>query len=545
MNIDQFDDPEDLKKNNDSKSNELPSPETIHKEFENFVKNKFGDKVKIFAQTFNDQNEIPRQSQEAKKDKKKDAIKENILNFNKTPLQIKHELDRFVIKQDEAKKALAIAVCDHYHAVRESYQNAQLGHSSASDSYAKQNVLVLGPTGVGKTYMIRQIAKMIGVPFVKADATRFSETGYVGANADDLIHDLVGQANGDIELAQYGIIYLDEADKLASSGRNGGRDVSGRGVQFSLLKLMEETEVDLRAGNDMKSQMQAFMEFQKRGKIEKSLISTKHILFVISGAFQGLEDIVKNRLSERDIGFHKAAGSHDSERPWLDLATTPDFVEFGFEPEFIGRLPIRVSCNELHVDDLFSILKNSEGSILAQYKKAFAAYGIELSTEDDALRLIASQAAKEKTGARALWTVLEKLLRDFKFNLPSSSVKNLSLSRKLVENPAEVLKELLANEPSERKLETEKILGRFAADFYKDHGMTLTFTPDAVDFFEQTLMASPQAGSQICQNFFSGYEHGLKLIEQNTGKKAFVIDGEALSNPRVTLESWIRDSYRA
>ena len=163
---------------------------------------------------------------------------------------------------------------------------------------------MLGPTGVGKTYLIRHIAKLIGVPFVKADATRFSETGYVGANVDDLIRELVTQAEDNLELAQYGIIYLDEADKIATPPNIMGRDVSGRGVQIGLLKLMEETEVDLRSGNDVASQMRAAMEFQKSGKVEQEVINTRHILFIISGAFTGIADIIKKRMHQSKIGFN-------------------------------------------------------------------------------------------------------------------------------------------------------------------------------------------------------------------------------------------------
>ena len=190
------------------------------------------------------------------------------LKFDLKPKEVKQYLDRYVIKQDDAKKALAIAVCDHYNHVREVHENPKV----ADTDYSKQNVVMLGPTGVGKTYLIRHIAKLIGVPFVKADATRFSETGYVGANVDDMIRDLVTQADDDIELAQYGIIYLDEVDKIATPPNIIGRDVSGRGVQIGLLKLMEETEVDLRAGYDAASQMQAMMEFQQKGKVEKRII---------------------------------------------------------------------------------------------------------------------------------------------------------------------------------------------------------------------------------------------------------------------------------
>ena len=230
------------------------------------------------------------------------------MKFDLKPKEIKQYLDRYVIKQDEAKKALAIAVCDHYNHVRECHEDP----TAADADYSKQNIVILGPTGVGKTYLIRHIAKLIGVPFVKADATRFSETGYVGANVDDLIRELVTQAEDNLELAQYGIIYLDEADKIATPPNIIGRDVSGRGVQIGLLKLMEETEVDLRAGNDVASQMRAAMEFQKSGKVEKEVINTRHILFIISGAFTGMTRYYQetyaskqNRLQCRDYASNR------------------------------------------------------------------------------------------------------------------------------------------------------------------------------------------------------------------------------------------------
>ena len=211
------------------------------------------------------------------------------------------------------------------------------------------------------------------MPFVKADATRFSETGYVGANVDDLIRELLSQADDNLELAQYGIIYLDEADKIATPPNIIGRDVSGRGVQIGLLKLMEETEVDLRAGNDVASQMRAVMEFQKRGKVEKEVINTRHILFIISGAFTGMEKIIKKRMHQSRIGFSADVVSQkDETAEYLEHVTPKDFIDFGFEPEFIGRLPVHVICNELAVDDLLYILKHSEGSIIRQYENAFS-----------------------------------------------------------------------------------------------------------------------------------------------------------------------------
>ena len=209
------------------------------------------------------------------------------------------------------------------------------------------------------------------MPFVKADATKFSETGYVGGDVEDMVRDLVRLADGDVARAQYGIIYIDEIDKIAAASQMTGRDVSGRGVQTNLLKLMEETEVPARSPTDIAGQIQAMMELQ-RGRKPPATINTKHILFIVSGAFDGLEKIARKRLREATIGF-AAAKEQLPETPdeVLAAAQTRDFIEFGFEPEFIGRLPVRVVCHALNVDDLFLILKNSEGSIVRQYEQDF------------------------------------------------------------------------------------------------------------------------------------------------------------------------------
>ena len=255
----------------------IPTPDELKQEVEDLLKRKYGAAVQVMAaevatpaRTRGRAGDAPRDDASRKRSRSK------ALRFDLKPKEITAHLDQYVIRQDEAKKALAIAVCDHYGHLRESIERP--GPDTAS--YSKQNVLLMGPTGVGKTYLIRKVADLVGVPFVKADATRFSETGYVGANVDDLVRDLVTQANGDLELASYGIVYLDEADKLATPSGHSGRDVSGRGVQFGLLKLMEETDVDLRAAHDMASQMQAFMEMQQKGKIERKVVNTRHILFI-------------------------------------------------------------------------------------------------------------------------------------------------------------------------------------------------------------------------------------------------------------------------
>ena len=285
-----------------------------------------------------------------------DATREETLplirTFNLRPREIRDHLDRFVIKQAEAKQVLSVAICDHYNHVRRCLEDPGLRERD----YAKQNILVLGPTGVGKTYLMRCIARLIGVPFVRADATKFSETGYVGGDVEDLVRDLVKAAEGNVELAQYGIIYIDEIDKIARNDgpSGGGRDVSGRGVQINLLKLMEETEVPLTSQNDIAAQMQAMMNLSRGGKPKPRTINTRHILFIVSGAFDQLAVKIKRRLQSSALGFG-AAPAADADHPdsdYLRHVQSRDIIDYGMEPEFVGRLPVRVACQALTASDL-------------------------------------------------------------------------------------------------------------------------------------------------------------------------------------------------
>ena len=247
---------------------------------------------------------------------------------------------------------------------------------------------------------------------MKADATKFSETGYVGADVEDLVRDLVKAADGDVELAENGIIFIDEIDKIAGESSMGGRDVSGRGVQINLLKLMEETKVNLFSATDMMSQMQAVMEMQRGGKPRKRSINTRNILFIVSGAFDKLAKSIKRRISTNELGFGApVADEEDDTSLYLAQAETQDFIEYGFEPEFIGRVPVRVACSALSANDLVHIMTTSEGSVLNQYRDDFKGYGIDFDITPEAILSIAKKASKEGTGARGILTVLSAFQR--------------------------------------------------------------------------------------------------------------------------------------
>ena len=358
-------------------------------------------------------------------------------SFNLKPADIARHLNRFVIGQREAKKVLSVALCDHFQHVRLTLEG------QTAPFYQKQNVLLLGPTGVGKTHLIRSAAELIGVPFVKADATKFSETGYVGGDVDDLVRDLVRRAGGDVKKAEHGIIYLDEVDKLATRGESGGRDVSGRGVQTNLLKLMEDGDVPVVSPNDMTGQLQSAMSAMRgTGAMQPENINTRHILFIVSGAFSGMSEVIRQRLSSNSSRDNTAPTKKDANP--LTSTATADLIAYGLEPEFVGRLPVRVACHGLSEENLFEVLRKSESSLIHQYERAFAAYSIHCEFKDDGLRRLAHLAATENTGARGLMTICERVFRDFKFKLPGSRVKKFVVNGRLVDCPAKELRRLFS-----------------------------------------------------------------------------------------------------
>ena len=320
--------------------------------------------------------------------------------------------------------------------------------------------------------------------------------------------------------------------------------MSGRGVQTNLLKLMEETEVPARSPNDIAGQIQAMMDFTQRGRKAPATINTKHILFIVSGAFGGLEKIVRQRLREATIGFAAKERPLETAEEVLANARTKDFVEFGFEPEFIGRLPVRVVCHSLSVDDLFLILKNSEGSIIRQYEQDFAAYGIEVLFSDDGLQRIAEAAGEEQTGARGLMTVCERVFRDIKYELPSSPVKRFVVTRELVDHPTAELQKILGDPRQEERIVARQLVDEFARRFHEMHGMKIRFTGPAADLLVNEALEQAQSVRDICGRRFKDFHFGLKLIAQNSGQQEFVLDTDAVQTPDKVLSEWVVASYR-
>ncbi len=420
----------------DTKSN-LPDQKTLEKEIGDYLSNKYGDRVKIVSAGFFSQVEEDNQKGGSH------GVEDELLHFDLKPEELVAYLDEYVIRQDWAKAVLATKICTHFNRIR--FLQEKNKSEKQTLGRVKNNILLIGPTGVGKTFLVKLIAECLGVPFVKGDATKFSETGYIGGDVEDLVRDLVRAADDNIAKAEYGIIYVDEVDKIAHHAGRGGLDVSRSGVQRALLKPMEETEVDLKVPHDMISQLESVEYYRMTGKRKRRLVNTKNILFIMSGAFDGLQEIVHRRLHRKTIGFSAELVSDQPTAESLSLTRSEDLVEFGFESEFIGRLPITAVLTPLSEEDLTAILSNVNCPLLMAKRQDFMIYGIKLAFEDAALVEIAKLAVMQNTGARSLVSVVENILLPFEKKLPSTQIKFLTVTARMVANPEQELQDLLIN----------------------------------------------------------------------------------------------------
>ena len=365
------------------------------------------------------------------------GIKE-IEEFSLTPLELEEYLDRYVIGQKDAKALICTKICTHFHKIRHYYLCAK---RFPELEFVKNNILMIGPTGVGKTFIIKLISKKLGVPFVKGDATKFSETGYVGGDIEDLIRELYWEANEDLDKAHFGMIFLDEIDKIASSGESIGPDISRTGVQRALLKPLEETKVEIKFPQEG---MGGDPEGGFPRKRKRMFLNTRFVLFVAGGAFQGLEEIIKKRLKKSKLGFIAEVESEkEIKLNYMKFVIPEDLVNYGFEREFIGRFPVVAIFDPLTEEELFAILANPNSVIVLNKKRDFKVYGIDLVFTDEALKSIASKAYKHRTGARALVSVLEKALTPFERVLPSKGLEYLAVTKELIEDPEGYLASIL------------------------------------------------------------------------------------------------------
>ena len=360
---------------------------------------------------------VPRQQIRKKKDKEKKPAKELDINNIPAPHKIKASLDEYVVGQEHAKKVISVAVYNHYKRIASGTDDVEI---------EKSNMLMLGPTGCGKTYLVKTMARLLDVPLAMAAATSLTEAGYIGDDIESVISRLLTAADNDVERAEQGIVFIDEIDKIAKKRNANQRDVSGEAVQQGMLKLLEGSEVEVPVGAASKNAM-----------VPMVTVNTQNILFICGGAFPGLDDIIKERLNKQaSVGFlADLKDKYDDDPNLLTKVTVEDLRTFGMIPEFIGRLPIIFSLEALTKEMLVRILKEPRNAILKQYQKLLALDEVQLDIDDGALEAIAEKALEKKTGARALRSILEEFMLDIMYEIPKDdNIGKVTITREYIEH---------------------------------------------------------------------------------------------------------------
>jgi endopeptidase Clp ATP-binding regulatory subunit ClpX len=577
------------------KNERFPKPNELANELSKFLSQKFGPNVKIIptAAIFPDEDETVRPPPEEK---------DFEINFNLKPEELVAYLDQYIVRQDKAKAILATKICTHFNRIQ--YQRKNEDKVSDTVGRIKNNVLMLGPTGVGKTYLIKLIANKLGVPFVKGDATKFTEAGYVGADVEDLIRDLIREADHNLELAQYGIVYIDEIDKIASSHNSYGHDISRAGVQRALLKPMEETDIDLKSSHDPIGMMEEFESYRRTGKRKKRGLNTKNILFIMSGAFADIKDIIKKRVAAQKIGFGAKLNSPEEDAFVLQKVRSEDLIEYGFESEFVGRLPVNAVLDPLSVDDLYTILKNPNNPTILGKKMDFMAYNIRIKFSDKALHMMAEKAYEQRTGARGLVSAIEEVLLPFETKLPSTQIQKVAITEAVIADPEKILDALLDDQHSSRwteqynrvadeelanmkqyiedncsrlskqfqvdintntidfisdycsknimDIETSfqrvqeafKNVKKIETDFHKAHNIEIKLDTDAQDYLLKKQLCEDLKIESFHEWLNKNFEYGLKLIRERTNQSSFVLSKQALVEPHIYLEHLVKDALK-